>query len=206
VWPVGVVVADVLGHDMRRLGRSVIPTTGGFVKICVLVGNPKKASRTLTLAQALASAISDGSDTISSIDLAEHTDHVFAWPSDQMAKLNEAVATSDLVIVGSPTYKATYTGLLKCFLDRYPSLGLRDVCAIPLMTGADKGHSMGPEVNLRPLLVELGAIVPTRGFYFETPAMDRMEMIIATWVEDNAIALRQVRYAAESKLAAGGVR
>ena len=31
-----------------------------------------------------------------------------------------AVQASDLAVVASPTYKATYTGLLKLFLDRIP--------------------------------------------------------------------------------------
>ena len=173
------------------------------MKISVVVGNPKPGSRTLALAQLLAQAIATEEDTIATVDLAEHTGEIFAWPSEQMATLNDLVASSDLVIVGSPTYKATYTGLLKSFLDRYPNLGLKNVCTIPLMTGADKGHSMAPEVNLRPLLVELGALVPTAGFYFEMPQMDRADEIIAGWVSANAVALHQIRAAADLK---AGVR
>lgn len=173
------------------------------MRICVLAGNPKPESRTLQLGLDLAAAIAVEGDVTTAIDLAVHAEHIFAWPSDQMARLNEDVASSDLVIVCSPTYKATYTGLLKGFLDRYPALGLRDVCAIPLMTGADKGHSMAPEVNLRPLLVELGALVPTRGFYFETPNMDRRDSFITTWLEQNTVALSQIRGAAAAKLVRG---
>ena len=61
---------------------------------------------------------------------------------------------------------------------------------------------MAPEVNLRPLLVELGALVPTAGFYFETPQMDRADEIIEGWVAANAVALHQVRAAAELKVGA----
>jgi FMN reductase len=173
------------------------------LKISIVVGNPKAGSRTLTLAQKLASAIAAVDDTVAAIDLAEYTGDIFAWPSDRMAALNDEVATSDLIIVGSPTYKATYTGLLKSFLDRYPNLGLKDVCAIPFMTGADKGHSMAPEVNLRPLLVELGAIVPTAAFYFEMTQLDRAGEIIESWCSGNAIALHQIRTAADTR---AGVR
>jgi FMN reductase len=119
-----------------------------------------------------------------------------------MDQLSATVAGSDLVIVCSPTYKASYTGLLKSFLDRYPALGLRNVCAVLMMTGADKGHSMAPDVNLRPLLVELGALVPTRSFYFEIPNISRSDQIIAEWVDDNALALQQVRTVAAAKIAA----
>ena len=164
------------------------------MKICVVVGNPKPESRTLALGQALATAIAgDHGDDIASIDLAEHTEHIFEWPSGHMAELGERAASTDLLIIGSPTYKATYTGLLKSFLDRYPALGLRNVPSIPLMTGADKGHAMAPDAHLRPLLVELGAIVPTRSLYFETPQMDRMSEIVDQWVEENSIALGIIR-------------
>jgi FMN reductase len=75
------------------------------------------------------------------------------------------VAASRLLVVASPTYKATYTGLLKAFLDRFPHQGLAGVTAVPLMLGASHAHSLAPEHGLRPVLVELGASVPTRGLY-----------------------------------------
>jgi FMN reductase len=75
------------------------------------------------------------------------------------------VAASEVVIVASPTYKATYTGLLKVFLDRFPHQGLGGVTAIPLMLGASDAHALAVEHTLRPLLVELGATVPTRGLF-----------------------------------------
>jgi FMN reductase len=174
------------------------------VNICVLVGNPKPGSRTLTLAERLARMIGEaaGSAEPTIIDLADHADAIFRWPSEEMAALSQQVASCDLAVIASPTYKATYTGLLKGFLDRYPALGLRDVCAIPVMTGADKGHSMAPEVNLRPLLVELGALVPTRGLYFETPAMYRLEEVLTGWLVENAAGVRQILATAASKAVA----
>jgi len=70
---------------------------------------------------------------------------------------------SDLVVVASPTYKATYTGILKSFFDRYNSDALVGTVSIPVMTGAAPIHALAPEVHLRPLLVELGSSTPTRG-------------------------------------------
>ena len=113
------------------------------------------------------------------IDLAEQTDEIFSWPSQKMAELNKRVADSDFAVFASPTYKATYTGLLKAFLDRYPANGLRGVTAISVMTGADFSHSMAPTVNLIPLLLELGATVPMRGLYFNTAQFDRLDALVA---------------------------
>lgn len=153
-----------------------------MLKVSVLIGNPKPQSRTARIATTLAETLlAPDTYELSVIDLADHAGHLFEWPSEELAKLNRDVAESDLLIIASPTYKATYTGLLKAFLDRYPNLGLRGVVAIPVMTGADLRHAMGPEVNLRPLLVELGAVVPTPGLYFVMDQMDKLDAIVSDW-------------------------
>jgi len=173
-----------------------------MLKVSVLVGNPKPSSRTLRIATTLVeNLLGPGTYDLTVIDLAEHTEHIFQWPSDYMAELTETVATSNLVVVASPTYKATYTGLLKSFLDRYPHNGLRGVTAIPVMTGADLTHSMGVDVNLRPLLVELGASLPTRGLYFVASQMDHLDEITSAWVAENADVLRLLQPLVQGVLA-----
>lgn len=156
------------------------PNPGAHMNITILVGNPKPQSRTRQVAETLVEHLLDDSRTsVTVVDLADHIDEVFDWQAAHMNELTDQVAASDLVVVASPTYKATYTGLLKAFLDRFPQNGLNGVVAIPVMTGADDVHSMGPDVNLAPLLVELGAVVPGRGFYFVTGAMDRLDELAA---------------------------
>jgi FMN reductase len=155
--------------------------------ISVLVGNPRAGSRTLQVAETLAEEITSmvNAERRPTVDLALYAHHIFDWPSDVMAALNDAVATSDLIIVASPTYKATYTGLLKSFLDRYPNCGLAGVTAIPVMTGASPLHAMAVDTGLRPLLVELGASVPTRGMYFQMSRMASLQEDIRSWVAEN---------------------
>jgi FMN reductase len=74
------------------------------------------------------------------------------------------VGGADLVVVASPTFKGTYTGLLKLFLDRFAVDGLRGV-AVPVMLGASAQHALAPELSLRPVLTEIGATVPSRALY-----------------------------------------
>lgn len=150
-----------------------------LLKVMIVVGNPKPASRTRHVAALLVEKLFiPGSYELNVIDLAEHVDEIFTWPSERMAALNKAAAESDVVIFASPTYKATYTGLLKAFLDRYPANGLAGVTAIPVHTGADFTHSMGPTFTLAPLLVELGATVPGRGFYLALSQMEKVEDVV----------------------------
>ncbi len=70
------------------------------------------------------------------------------------------------MVVASPTFKATYTGVLKLFLDQFATGdGLAGVVAVPLMLGAGPAHALAPEVFLKPVLVELGATVPAPALY-----------------------------------------
>ena len=157
------------------------------LKVSIVVGNPKAKSRTLKVALVLVEKLLGSVDHETTvIDLADHSDELWTWPSEKMDALNERVASSDLAVFASPTYKATYTGLLKSFLDRYGANGLAGVTAIPVLTGADLTHSMGPSVNLAPLLVELGATVPGRGFYFVIGNMDRLDEIAQAAADEYA--------------------
>src|SRR5689334_2667917 len=118
------------------------------MKITVLVGNPKPLSRTRLTAESVADLF-PGEDRLV-VDLADYAGRLFTWPEPEIDELTARVAASDVLIVASPTYKATYTGLLKAFLDRYGSNGLAGVVAIPVMTGAAPDHALAVEAYLRP--------------------------------------------------------
>jgi FMN reductase len=152
--------------------------------ISVVVGNPKAGSRTLGVAIAVADALSAvGADPNDHriVDLAEVASELFDFNSTVVGELLEAVASSDLVVVASPTYKATFTGLLKAFLDRYANDALARTVCVPVMTGAAPIHALATEVHLRPLLVELGASIPARGLYVTEQQFDDLDTVITAW-------------------------
>ena len=91
------------------------------------------------------------------------------------------MAASDLVVVASPTYKATFTGLLKAFLDRFGNNALAATVAVPVMTGAAPIHALAPEVFLRPLLIELGASVPSRGLFVTEDKFEELDEVVKDW-------------------------
>jgi FMN reductase len=137
---------------------------GAKMKVTVIVGNPKPASRTLTAATGLAQRLT-GRPADNVIDVVTLGPGLLGWGDEAV---NEAVSTaiaSDVLIVASPTYKATYTGLLKLFLDAFSGGALAGVTAFPVMLGAGPGHAMAPDYLLKPVLVELGATCPMRGLY-----------------------------------------
>ena len=155
--------------------------------IAVVTGNPKPQSRTHAVALAVAAAVAAGLSPARTerlvIDLAEHAPRLFDWSDPELTRLTAEVAGADVAIFASPTYKASYTGLLKAFLDRYGSNGLAGVTAIPVMTGGWPGHLLAVEVHLRPVLVELGATVPARGVYVTEPELADPDLAVAKWAE-----------------------
>lgn len=155
------------------------------MSVAVVVGNPRPESRTLRAAVGVADALKpvSGEGERLVVDLATLGSSLLDWEAAEVSELNAAVAASDLVIVASPTYKATYTGLLKVFLDRYGNNGLAGTVAVPVMTGAAPIHALAPEVSLRPLLVELGASVPTRGLYILESLFDDLPAAVGPWAE-----------------------
>lgn len=134
------------------------------IRTAVVVGNPKPASRTLSAATHVARELSGGEPDLV-VDLATLGASLLDWGSAEVTELVAKVGGADLVVVASPTYKGTYTGLLKLFLDRFAGgTGLRGL-AVPLLLGAGPGHALAPELTLRPVLTELGATVPGRGLF-----------------------------------------
>jgi len=69
----------------------------------------------------------------------------------------EQVVQSDLVIVSTPIYKASYSGLLKLFLDLLPQEALRGKTVLPLATGGSLAHLLALDYALKPVLSALGA-------------------------------------------------
>ncbi len=77
----------------------------------------------------------------------------------------EIVKSADLLVVASPTFKATYTGLLKLFLDQFGAGELGQTTTFALMLGGSYAHALAPELTLRPVLVEIGASCPAPSLY-----------------------------------------
>ena len=159
------------------------------IKIVTLVGNPKPASRTLDVGKEIAGQIAKklidkgaqcGSEFI---DIATLGAGLLDWNSKEVGEAVERTLAADLLIVATPTYKATYTGLLKLFLDRIQQNALLGHTAIPVMVAATPLHGLAGETHLRPLMVELGASCPTRAFFVLESQLDELPAVVSKWLE-----------------------
>jgi len=157
------------------------------MKVSVIIGNPNPGGRTTRVAEAAArSAVeavgAGGQAEIETIELAHSAGRLFAWEDEALASMCQRVASSALIVPACPVYKASYTGLLKAFFDRYGSNGLAGVVALPVMLGAAPQHALAVETHFRPLLVELGASVPTRGLYVLESQMEDLDAVLVDFM------------------------
>lgn len=165
------------------------------MRIAVVVGNPKPRSRTYGVAVAVADALGRALGETGGrlvVDLADVGADLLSWDAGAVNELCASVAAADLIIAASPTYKATYTGLLKLWADRYGNNGLAGTAAVGVMTGAGTAHALAPEVHLRPLLVELGASVPTRSLYVTEEQFADLDDVIGGWADGALPALARM--------------
>jgi FMN reductase len=160
----------------------------------IVVGNPKPRSRTLSVAEAVAAAAAgavglDAAEQVT-VDLADLGPQLFDWSSSAVKETVAGVRGCRLVVVASPTYKASYTGLLKSYLDWFSTTDLSGVTVVPLMVGAGLQHALAVEVHLRPVLVELGATLPTRGLYVLESQLDDLDRVVGGWLAEAGPQLR----------------
>jgi FMN reductase len=155
------------------------------MSIVIVVGNPRPGSRTYGVAVQAAETVARriGDRTAPEVvDLAALAPRLFApEASGAVEAALELVAGADVLVVASPTYKGTYTGLLKAFLDRLPGGALASTVALPLLVMGDARHALAVEVHFRPLLVELGATVPTPGLALLESELQELEPVLDRW-------------------------
>lgn len=134
------------------------------MKTVVVVGNPKPNSRTRDAGVRLAALL--GAPAPEVIELSDLGNRLLVWGDAAVKAALQKVGSADLAVFASPTFKATYSGLLKLFLDQFSTgEGLRGVTAVPLMLGAGQAHALASDLLLKPVLVELGATTPAPGLY-----------------------------------------
>ena len=73
--------------------------------------------------------------------------------ADAVARVRDA----DAIVIGTPVYKASFSGVLKAFLDLLPQDGLRDKTVWSLATGGSLAHLLALDYALLPVLSSLGA-------------------------------------------------
>jgi FMN reductase len=148
-------------------------------------GNPKPGSRTLMVVESTVAAIATAFEARNdgALDLIELKDELFTFGAPGVQRALEQIEGADILVVGSPVYKASYTGVLKAFCDHIQAGQLQGKLAVPLMVGGSLQHYLALETHLRPLLVELGATCATPGLYVVETELDTLDAQLRSYLE-----------------------
>ncbi|WP_405527039.1 FMN reductase [Streptomyces canus] len=87
------------------------------------------------------------------------------FPGRALAAAQEAVAGADGLIVVTPVFSASYSGLFKSFFDVLEPEALEGKPVLIAATGGSARHSLVLEHALRPLFAYLKAVVVPTGVY-----------------------------------------
>jgi FMN reductase len=124
------------------------------------------------------------------------------FDSPSMKEANRKVEQADAVIVATPIYKASYTGVLKAFLDLIPQKGLEGKTILPIAIGGTVAHLLAIDYALKPVLSALGARNQWNGIYALDTQVKRNESNEFELAEELSTRIEQTvqDYAQEVKL------
>lgn len=138
-----------------------------IVGISGTLHSPSKTDRVLAAILAAAAART-GRDT-AVVNVLEHghaiVDALAAPAAPALAAAYEEVLGAEALVVATPVYKGSYTGLLKAFVDPIGQEALADRRVLLAAIGGDDQHSLVIEHELRPLFGFFGAVTLPRGVY-----------------------------------------
>ncbi|WP_432885683.1 FMN reductase [Kribbella sp. CA-245084] len=144
--------------------------------IAVVTAGLTTPSSSRLLADQLSAAVADelsGRGITSRIETIEVRDHAHdltnnlltGFPSAELREVLETVESADALIVVSPTFSASYSGLFKMFFDVLDDQALAGKPVLLGATGGTERHSLVLEFALRPLFAYLEALPVPTGVY-----------------------------------------
>jgi FMN reductase len=134
------------------------------VNAVTVVGNPRLGSRTRRAAELVVGRLT-GSPPTHCLELAELGPALLEWDDPGVSEAKKVVLGAELLVFASPTFKATYTGLLKLFLDQFAAGEVPGTPAVALMLGGSTQHALAGELTLKPVLTEIGCSCPAPALF-----------------------------------------
>lgn len=144
--------------------------------IAVVTAGLTTPSSSRLLADQLSAAVADelsGRGITSRVETIEVRDYAHdltnnlltGFPSAELREVLETVTAADALIVVSPTFSASYSGLFKMFFDVLDDKALAGKPVLLAATGGTERHSLVLDFALRPLFAYLKALPVPTGVY-----------------------------------------
>ncbi|KRE48169.1 NADPH-dependent FMN reductase [Paenibacillus sp. Soil522] len=149
-----------------------------MANIVIISGSPNASSRLNGITQYVEQQLTEKNlsvDLITVVSLpAEDLIHA-RFGSPAIIEANKLVENADAVIIASPVYKASFTGVLKTFLDLLPQKGLDGKIIAPLFIGGTIAHLLSIDYSLKPVLASMGAKLYVSGVYAVDSQINRTQ-------------------------------
>lgn len=132
-------------------------------RVVVLQAGLRMPSTTRMLADELARALgATGAVEVTVVDLRDHAHPIMdamlsGFATGDLQTVLDAVATADGMVVVTPTFQGSYSGLFKSFADLIEPGSLSGKPVVMAATGGTERHSLMLDFALRPLMAHLGA-------------------------------------------------
>jgi len=137
------------------------PTQGETMSYIVTIsGSPAAQSRSGHLLSVAEASLRASGATVRRINVRDLPATPLLHADAGHPALREAIELVDnaqAVVIASPVYKVSYSGLLKVFLDILPQTGLAGKVILPIATGGSLAHLLALDYALKPVLSALGA-------------------------------------------------
>lgn len=130
-------------------------------EIVVISGSPSKQSRSEHVLNYLCFLLEKEGLSATQISVRNliPEDLVYGrYDSPAMAHITSMISSARGIIIGSPVYKASYSGVLKALLDLLPHDIFKNKPTLPIMVGGTMSHLLAIDFALKPLLTNLKAL------------------------------------------------
>lgn len=143
--------------------------------IVILSGSPAIPSRTDISLKHIQSLVENAGFTTAYFSITDFSaEDLFQgkYNSEDISKLSERIQAARGIIIGSPVYKASYTGVLKALIDLLPEGAFKGKPVLPIMIGGSNRHLLAIDYALKPLISILKG-EPLQGIYFVDKEIDK---------------------------------
>jgi FMN reductase len=139
-----------------------------MANVVIISGSPSQVSRSSAVADFVGKLLKKKGNQFHHIKVCDlpAEDLVYAkFDSPAIQQAKTLIANADAVVVVSPVYKASYTGIFKTFFDLLPEKALSNKTILPIANGGTVAHLLSLEYAFKPLFSVLGATDIVDGVY-----------------------------------------
>ncbi|MRX73076.1 NADPH-dependent FMN reductase [Bacillus lacus] len=136
--------------------------------ILLISGSPSAFSRSDIVLSYIGMLLEESGRSFDIVSVRDFPAEVLAqglFQHQSISEFSKKVAEAEKIVIASPVYKASYTGVLKALLDLLPQEAFLDKPLLPVAVGGTVFHLLSIEYSFKPLFSSLGCTSILKGVY-----------------------------------------